>query len=218
MECKVKKRWSRRKEARPQECLDAALDVFVTRGYAATRLDDIAKQAGISKGTLYLYFTSKEDLFTAVIRENVLPIVNEAENLFNEFEGSATEMFRSVIFAWWDRLGSTKLSGITKLMMAESHNFPEVAAYFHENVIVRAEGILEKVLLRGIASGEFRALDVRETINMVCASVVMLIHWKHAFGDCNRGDAPPHVYLNNFIDIFLRGVARTAHPTNTIPT
>ncbi len=87
-------RWARRKEARPQELLCAALDLFVERGYVATRLDDVAKNAGVSKGTLYLYFANKEDLFKAVVRENVVPVLGEAEQTIDRFEGDSAALFR----------------------------------------------------------------------------------------------------------------------------
>jgi AcrR family transcriptional regulator len=87
MKCPPKKRWERRKEARPQELLAAARDLFVERGYAATRLDDVAARAEVSKGTLYLYFTNKEELFKAVVHENVVPLLGEAESIIEAYEG-----------------------------------------------------------------------------------------------------------------------------------
>jgi AcrR family transcriptional regulator len=91
MPCRLvtKPRWTRRKEARPQELLAAALELFVERGYAATRLDDVASRAGVTKGTLYLYFPSKEDLFFAMVRENLLPVLDEAQALIDGWAGSS---------------------------------------------------------------------------------------------------------------------------------
>src|SRR5471030_357608 len=103
---KNKPRWVRRKEARPQELLAAALDLFVERGYAATRLDDVAAQAGVSKGTLYLYFTNKEELFKAVVRETVLPVLGEAEAILDRYEGHSADLFREFILSWWERIGN----------------------------------------------------------------------------------------------------------------
>src|SRR5690606_16924851 len=151
-----------------------ALDLFVERGYAATRLEDVAARAGVSKGTLYLYFTNKEELFKAVIRENVLPVIGEAENQFSHFEGSSVDLLRTFILGWWERLGNTKLSGITKLMIAESNNFPEVTRYYHDEVIERGQAVLARVIARGIERGEFREVDVTRTMNVVCAPVLML--------------------------------------------
>ena len=202
----IKPRWARRKEARPQEVLAAALDLFVERGYAATRLDDIAKHAGVSKGTLYLYFANKEDLFMAMVRETVLPVIGEAEQMVLTFDGPSKTLLRDIINGWWDRIGNTNLSGITKLMMAESGNFPEVARFYHDEVIARGNTMIGRMLERGIARGEFRALDVKQTTNLICASVVMLMMWKHSFSACRVEPIVPEAYLNNFIDVLLHGV------------
>jgi AcrR family transcriptional regulator len=208
MKCPLKKRWERRKEARPQELLAAALDLFVERGYAATRLDDVAAQAGVSKGTLYLYFTNKEELFKAVVRENVVPILGEAESIVETHEGSSAELFREIILGWWERIGNTKLSGITKLMMAESSNFPEVAQFYHEEVISRGNAMIGHMLERGIKRGEFRDIDVNQAMNVVCAPMIMLMMWKHSFSTCRVEPISPDTYLNSFIDLFLHGVLR----------
>ncbi|MEA5098800.1 MAG: helix-turn-helix domain-containing protein, partial [Burkholderiaceae bacterium] len=102
-------RWARRKEARPGEILAVALDLFVERGYAATRLEEVAQRAGVSKGTLYLYFAGKEELFKAVVRENLVSVLNDAEELLDHYSGNSIELFRQIILGWWQRIGSTKL-------------------------------------------------------------------------------------------------------------
>lgn len=216
MNCPFKKpRWTRRKEARPQELLAAALDLFVERGYAATRLDDVAAQAGVSKGTLYLYFANKEELFKAVVRENVVPVLGEAEEIVGSFQGSTAELFREIAHGWWDRIGNTKLSGITKLMVAEANNFPEVAKFYHEEVIHRGNAMIARMLERGIERGEFRSIDVKQAMNILCAPMIMLMLWKHSFGALGHGEAAmsPDKYLDSFIDLFLHGVLKPASLT-----
>lgn len=213
MSCPFKKnapRWVRRKEARPQELLAAALDQFVERGYAATRLDDVAAQAGVSKGTLYLYFTNKEELFKAVVRENVLPVLDAAEEIIDKFEGGSADLFREIMMGWWERIGDTKLSGITKLMMAECGNFPEVAKFYHEEVISRGNKMILRVLDRGVASGEFRPIDTSHAINVVMAPMVMLMLWKHSFGACGLKEIAPDDYLKCFTDLLLHGLLHPA--------
>src|SRR3954462_9440261 len=79
MESEPTARWRRRKEARPGEILDAALDCFAERGFAATRLEDVAARAGVTKGTAYLYYASKEDLFKAVVRGYLVPVIASLE-------------------------------------------------------------------------------------------------------------------------------------------
>lgn len=208
MSSESKPRWERRKEARPQELSSAALDLFVERGYAATRLDDVAAKAGVSKGTLYLYFANKEELFKAVVRENVLPVIGEAENIVDTYEGSSAELFREIICGWWERIGNTKLSGISKLMMAESCNFPEVAKFYHDEVISRGEAMITRMLERGIERGEFREIDVSQAIHVVVAPILMLMMWKHSFSVCSVTQVSPDDYLNSFIDLFLHGLLK----------
>ena len=203
---KQKPRWARRKDARPQELLEAALDLFVERGYAATRLDDVARQAGVSKGTLYLYFTNKEELFKAVVRENLFPVLTEAEEIIDQHQGSSAALFREFILQWWAKIGETRLSGITKLMIAESGNFPEVTKFYHDEVISRSNAIIIRMLERGIARGEFRPIDTANAHRVICAPIIMLMMWKHSFGACQAEPVSPQDYLECFSDLLLRGL------------
>ncbi len=131
----AKPRWERRKEARPAELVSAALELFVEKGYAGTRLDDVAGRAGVSKGTLYLYFENKEELFKAVVRENIVARISQSADEVLHFEGSSAELVRRLMATWWDEYGSSTAGGIGKLMMAESGNFPEIARFFLDEVI-----------------------------------------------------------------------------------
>lgn len=206
MNCPLKKRWERRKDARPQELLAAALDLFVERGFAATRLDDVAARAGVSKGTLYLYFTNKEELFKAVVRENVVPVLGAAEGIIESYEGSTIDLFREFVLAWWERIGATKLSGISKLIVAESSNFPEVAQFYHDEVIKRGDAMIARMLERGIQRGEFRQVDIAQATRVICSPMIMLMVWKHSFSTCRPEPVSPEAYLNSFIDLFLHGM------------
>lgn len=211
-----KPRWARRKTARPQELLAAALDLFVERGFAATRLDDVAAQAGVSKGTLYLYFENKEELFKAVVRENMLPLLGEAEAVIDGYQGHSAALFRDIMMGWWERIGDTRLSGITKLMMAESGNFPELARFYHEEVICRADGMIRRLLERGVARGEFRRIDTANATSVVIAPVLMLMMWKHSFTACHPEPIAPRPYLECVIDLLLNGMA-AALPASAAP-
>ncbi|MBC7414980.1 MAG: TetR/AcrR family transcriptional regulator [Herminiimonas sp.] len=203
----AKPRWARRKTARPQELLAAALDLFVERGFAATRLEDVAALAGVSKGTLYLYFANKEELFKAVVRENVVPVIGEAESVIDSFQGPSIDLFRDIMLGWWQRIGDTKLSGISKLIMAESGNFPEVARFYHEEVMSRAQRMIVRMLERGMARGEFRALDAAQATQIVMAPMLVLMMWKHTFQVCSPDTFSPHSYVQSVIDLLLNGLA-----------
>ncbi|WP_132258798.1 TetR/AcrR family transcriptional regulator [Paucimonas lemoignei] len=209
MQCPLKsKRWERRKEARPQELLAAALDLFVERGFAATRLDDVAARAGVSKGTLYLYFANKEELFKAVIRENMLPALDEAEDIVKQHKGDSASLFEEIMLGWWERIGLTKVSGISKLIMAESGNFPEVARFYYEEVTSRVHGMIVSMLEHGIARGEFRPIDTKEAMRVVVAPMVMLMMWNQSFGACSMEPISPQSYLRTYLDIVLHGLLR----------
>lgn len=208
MECPfdTKPRWERRKDARPQELLAAAIDLFVERGYAATRLEDVARRAGVSKGTLYLYFENKEELFKAVVRTSIVPVIGEAESSVAEFDGHSAELLRNVLLAWWERVGGTKVSGIAKLVTAEANNFPELAKFYQEEVINRGTRMISSMLERGIARGEFRAIDVTQMTQVLIAPMLMLVTWKHSVGPCERGDLEPKAFLDTFLDMALHGL------------
>ena len=213
-ETKVKPRWERRKDARPQELLDAALDLFVERGYAATRLDDVASRAGVSKGTLYLYFENIEELFKAVVRENLVSALAEAEDYIERSTGSSRDLLRAFILNWWDRVGQTKLSGISKLMMAESGNFPDVARFYHEEVISRCNALIVGILERGIARGEFRAVDTVNANLVIVAPLVMLMMWKHSFHSCRLEPISAKDYLDCYLDLLINGLQARAPEAN----
>ncbi len=206
MSCPFKPRWERRKGARPQELLDAALDLFVERGFAATRLDDVARAAGVSKGTLYLYYCSKEELFKAVVRESVVPHLGEAEGMLDHFTGDSAELLRGLMSTWWDKIGNTKLSGLTKLMIAEAGNFPDLARFYQEEVIDRGEKLVTKMLERGIARGEIRPVDIQIASRILIAPILMMMLWKHSEGVCQIAPDQLGAYLEQFIDMALHGL------------
>ena len=139
-------RWERRKESRPAELLAAALELFVERGYAAARLDDVAARAGVSKGTLYLYFDSKEALFKALVRENIVALLDRFRAEIAESDAPSGELIGRFMQTWWSSFGGTRLGGIAKLMVADAGNFPEVARFFHDEVIEPNGQLLGSIL------------------------------------------------------------------------
>lgn len=201
-------RRQRRKEARPSELTAAALDLFVEKGFAATRLDDVARLAGVSKGTLYLYFDSKEALFKAVIQEGIVPFLERGESLMATHKGSASAMLRQLIFAWWQMIGGTKLAGIPKLMVSEARNFPEVAQFYYDNVISRGRRLLQGVLEQGIQTGEFRPLDVNTCIDVLMAPPLMLAIWRCSLSVCHCSHSSPEDFLEMHLDLILKGLLK----------
>ncbi|MQA23041.1 TetR/AcrR family transcriptional regulator [Rugamonas rivuli] len=203
----TKPRWERRKDARPQELLAAALDQFVERGYAATRLEDVARRAGVSKGTLYLYFANKEELFKAVVRENIVHAIGEAEQDAAVFDGPSSVLLRAILMKWWDQICATQLAGITKLMLAEGNNFPELAQFYNEEVVARGNGLIASVLVRGIGRGEFRPVDPAVMTQVLVAPVLMLMMWTHSFmPTCEMPPIDPHTFMDTLIGVTLSGL------------
>jgi AcrR family transcriptional regulator len=196
-------RWERRKAERPAELLAAALDLFVERGYAGTRLDDVAARAKVSKGTLYLYFAKKEDLFKAVVRQNVVELIRASAERAATFEGSSEGLLRALVDSWWQRFGNTRAGGISKLMVAESGNFPEIARFFLEEVIEPWHALLARAIERGVTSGEFRPVDTALYVRVMTAPLVMLSLWKHSFGACSAQPLDPEQYLAAVLDAHL---------------
>ncbi|HZN46184.1 MAG TPA: TetR/AcrR family transcriptional regulator [Ramlibacter sp.] len=198
----------RRKEARPGELLDAALDLFVEKGFAATRSEEVAARAGVSKGTLFLYFPSKEELFKAVVRENISGRFAEWMKEFEEFEGSTADMVRYCMHVWWQRIGATRASGITKLMISEARNFPELAAFYQQEVIRPGTDLVRRILRRGVERGEFRPIDLDYTVFSIVAPMIFLIMMKHSLGACVPDEYPldPERYVNAQVESLLYGL------------
>lgn len=210
----------RRNEALPSELTAAALALFVEKGFAATRLDDVAARAGVSKGTVYLYFKSKEELFKAVIRESIVPALEEGEAMVAAYEGSSIELLRLVLRRWWLSIGGTALAGVPKLMISEARNFPEVAEFYYEQVIQRGRRLMAGVLQRGVTSGEFRPLDIDIAIDVIFAPLLMRAVWRFSLGACCGGGgqaratdgaedpAQSKPYLELHFDLLLSGLLK----------
>ena len=174
----------RRKDARPQELLDAALALFVEKGFAATRAEEVAERAGVSKGTLYLYYPSKEELLKAVISHNLSARIKEGAVRAAGYEGSAGSLMRGILTDWWGDLYDSPAAGVFKLVITEVRNFPEIAEYYASQVINPAHELLGGVVRRGIALGEFRAVDVDHAVHSLVLPLVMLCLHRHSLGAC----------------------------------
>jgi AcrR family transcriptional regulator len=192
----------RRKEARPQELLDAALELFVERGFAATRAEEVAARAGVSKGTLYLYYPSKEELLKAVIAHYLSSRIAEGAAQAASFDGSASELLRNILIDWWSQLYDSPAAGVFKLVITEVRNFPEIAGFYHREVVERAHELLGGVVRQGIANGEFRAVEVDHAVHSLVLPLIMICLHRHSLGACavdwhldGRAFIAQHVHL-----------------------
>lgn len=203
-------RWRRRKEVRPAEILDAALALFVEKGFKTTKMEDIAKAAGVTKGTPYLYFENKEDIFKAVIRENLVTRLAGFAELVQQFDGSSADLLRLMMRRWWLEVGESPLGGICKLMFAEATNFPELARFYHAEVIEPSHQMLLQVLRRGIDRGEFRSINPDAVVDTLVAPMMLTMTWRCSFGrvltESQHRSLPPLEYLELSLDLMLNGL------------
>ncbi|MEY4725525.1 MAG: HTH-type transcriptional regulator RutR [Pseudomonadota bacterium] len=198
----------RRKEARPGELVKAALELFVEKGFAATRVDEVAARAGVSKGTLFLYFPSKEDLFKAVIRENIANLFPAWNEEFKAFTGSSADMLHYAMDLWWHNVGNTPASGIVKLVLSEAQNFPDTAAFYQREVVEPGTQLLRSILQRGVDSGEFCPMDTHQSVFSIISPMMFLMMWKHSMGACasSANIMDPQAFIHLHVDLLINGV------------
>jgi AcrR family transcriptional regulator len=212
-------RWARRKEDRPQELLCAALKVFGEKGFAGARLEDVAKMAGVSKGTVYLYYSNKEELLKAVVREHVSPIVNEVRQRIGEQTNATySELLRDSIHEWWDRYGSTQLCAITKLILTESHAFPDLSLFFYNEVVLPWWAYLEDLLKRGVQAGEFREVDTEYTARVLHSPLVTLGMWRQTMDVSCQTVTDPKRFIDTYIQMVLEGLKNPNYAKNKTET
>lgn len=202
-------KWRRRKESRPAEIIDAALDLFVAKGFNATRLDEVARNAGVSKGTLYLYFENKESLFREVVKQIIVPEVEKAEQKAAEFVGSQSELLKRVIINWWAAVGKTRLAGLPKLMVSEAANFPELAEFYIESVVARARNLVTRAIREGIKTGEFKSCDPAATARLLLAPLVFAVIWDKSLAPYDKESYDIDEYIKLHTDIFFDGLMAT---------
>lgn len=206
-------RHRRRKDARPQEILQAALTLFVEKGYAAAKMEDIARAAGVTRGTPYLYFANKEELFKALIRELLVPKLALGESMLLEHAGSCRELLAGFLQTWWTQMRESGMTALPKLILAEAGNFPDVARLYHEAFVQPGIALLRQVLERGIARGEFRPLDIDMACHVVTAPIVMLMINGHSAVTPCLDVREPERYVAAAIDLILAGVLANTEST-----
>ena len=207
-------RWKRRKTARPQEILDSALACFAERGFAATRMDDIAARAGVTKGTIYLYFENKEAVFKTLARESIVLRLSEVRESVLRFEGATADLLRFVITTMNDFITTSDRVVLPKVLLAEVGNFPELAKFWREEIIDRGLGLFASVIERGIARGEFRKLDPQHVARLCIAPMLVSIFWRTTFAQFDKTPFDYRKFIDTHLDVLLRGLsaAESARP------
>lgn len=203
-------RWRRRPDARPDEILRAALQVFGERGLARSRLEDVARKAGVSKGTLYLYFDSKDALFREVVRATKGSLLAESEAWLDAHQGSAREALVHFIRGMWGHMADTSQASVSRLVQSEIRNFPELARFYFNEITLRARRLLERVLARGVATGEFRPEQARFAARAVPALALMMSGIQCMFSSYDPEPLTPEVMAEHAVDLLLFGVLSRA--------
>ena len=202
-------RWQRRKDKRPAEIIGAALELFVERGYATTRLEDIAKAAGVSKASLYRYFDNKEALFKAMVKQVVIPQIEKAETTVKDYKGEISPLINGMVVNWWETVGETRICGIPKLIISEAANFPELAEFYVNEVIKRGRKLVMKMIQRGMQSGEFRQDIVPEyAARLIISPLVFAAIWKQSLASYDD-QYDVKAYLSFETDVILRGIKKS---------
>jgi AcrR family transcriptional regulator len=199
-------KWRRRPEHRPQQIIEAALEVFGECGLAKSRLQDIAERAGVSKGTIYLYFPNKEELFREMIRQTAVANIAMGEKAVSQ--GTPTEQLCAAMRGYWKFVRSPVFSTIHRLVLGELHQFPDLAEFYANEVTARGLKLLSGIIRRGIDAGEFRDIDPMIAARMLAALTIMNGIWRDEHTGvpllCHKTDEEvfrelAHFYLHSII-------------------
>lgn len=204
-------RWRRRKEARPTEIIAAAVRLFADHGFAATKLDDVAHRAGVAKGSIYLYFATKEDLFRAVVRSAVVPQVDVVRGMAEAFKGSLAELLPQLLQGAASIIGRAEVFAVARMVIGESRNFPDLARIWHDEVVAPILGALSSVIARAQAAGEVTDGDARLIAFSVMGPLFMAAMFRDVFSNASD-DLPDLTRLaGQHARCLLRGIS-TAPP------
>ena len=208
-------RWRRRKDTRPGEILAAAQEIFGERGYDATRLEDVGRRAGCTKGTVFLYYESKSELFKAAVREAMSSMVRHTEQAVEEHQGSARDLLTKVLRLRWEHMARTRLTGLVKLLLTETGKYPDLARFYNDEFFDRGQALLRKVIQKGADKGEFRKVDVEQAARVVVSPLLFAAVWRHTFEPVVPAPIELDEYFNTSLEIMLAGLD-PAHVHETV--
>lgn len=201
-------KWQRRKDERPAEILTAALSLFVNQGFVSTKIDDIAKKAGVSKGTVYLYYSSKEVLFKCMVYDLMVPKISEVEAYISTYKGSQIELLKVVIRQWWQTVSSSGLSGIPKLIISEADKFPDLTRFYVKEVIQRVQSILVNILNKGIENNEFNKIETVLSARVIMSSLVYFSMWDNSLKKYDQAGLEVEDLIEQQIQILVNGIVK----------
>jgi AcrR family transcriptional regulator len=199
-------KFRRRKVERPDEIISAAVAVFSERGFAAARLDDIAARAGVSKGAIYLYFETKEDIFQAVVERAIAPDIDKVLAMVAAHPGPFADLARVVAGRFVMLVSHTPVAGVAKMVIGEARNFPELARVWHDRLVSRAIDALATAVAAAQARGEIRAGDPRFFALQAMAPLMLGVLWRETFGPIGAKTFDLEQLATQHIDTLLRGL------------
>ncbi|SKB49675.1 TetR/AcrR family transcriptional regulator [Luteibacter sp. 22Crub2.1] len=176
-------KWSRRKDARPQEIIEAAIDEFVAKGYANAKLADIARRAGVVKGTIYRYFETKADVFRAVARHLVTEHLSTIENASSSADNDVTTVLPMILSQVADRMSDPRVPGIVRMVLVEGRTFPDLAAVWHDEVIGKVAAFLTANIKRGQSTGSIREGDPALMLFSIMGPMLLGVLFRDTFPD-----------------------------------
>jgi AcrR family transcriptional regulator len=197
----------RRPETRPSEILAAALDLFAAKGFSATRMQDVASRAGLSKAAIYLYFNDKMSLLTALVSELAGANLAAAAAMAENHQGPVSPLLRRVILFMAGQLRQTRFPELVKIVISESRAHPDVGRLYLDNVIKNGLPLFEGLLRRGMAAGEFRQLNPAHAAKSLVAPVLLAAIWKTVFEPLGAETLDVDGLAAQHVDIVLRGLA-----------
>jgi AcrR family transcriptional regulator len=198
----------RRKEARPAEIILAGLDEFAEKGFAATRLEDVAARAGVVKGTIYRYFDSKDALFEAALKSRIGPVFDDIEPIIDAFPGSTPDLLRLVIQQVYREMFGPELQVLIRIILTEGSRFPAIAEFYHRESISKGRRLIAKLVRRGVERGEFRDGPASNLPVVIVAPALMAMIWKMTFDAFDPIGV--EAFMAAHVDLVLNGLCKPA--------
>lgn len=196
----------RKQSVDPEELLRVALEIFVRDGYAGAKLDEIARGAQVAKGTIYLYFPSKQDLFKAVVRRFVVPSIASFKKDVAEHQGSMADFLQVQLVRFWMHIMHSDLCSVVRLVFTEGSRFPEVAELYYQEAVVRGLEVFGDILKIGVKNGEFREDPSLHQPQILIAPVLTALFWQSLYKKSHPID--DELYLKTFADLLLHGLVK----------
>ncbi len=194
----------RRKDERPTQIACAALQVFSEKGFAATRLEDVADRAGVAKGTIYLYYSNKHDLFEAVVKDALSSVIGVVEDAVRSGDAGSEVLLRFAIESVYRAVIDTERREILRMLIAESARFPQLVDFYHREAVCSGRALLDEILRRGVADGEFRDCPATRVPEVIFGPAIFAAVWQLVFDDIEPLDRAG--YLEAHLDMVLTAI------------